>query len=113
VATWTLFFRAESNRHDPRERPAKYAIVTASTTSCACDVLAMAIANHDVPKGSHRTGVFEMQNDLGIYSRDDLMRIDFSTPRRAAKVNFKTWEEMEREERAAAYDLQYSSEEQL
>jgi hypothetical protein len=48
-----------------------------------------------VPKGSFQTGIYEIQTDLGIWSRDDQMRLDTDTPRKLAKAKFKTWEEME------------------
>ena len=47
------------------------------------------------PKGSHRSGVSEVQTDAGIYEQKDGNRIDLSTPRKAAKVFFKTWAELD------------------
>lgn len=48
-------------------------------------------------RGSHETGVFEMQTDAGIWSHRDEKRMDASTARRAASCEFKTWEELDAE----------------
>ncbi len=46
------------------------------------------------PKGSHRSGVFEVQTDEGIYEQVDGNRIDLSTKRSAAKTIVRTWEQL-------------------
>ena len=58
-----------------------------------------------LPKGTHRSGIFQIQNDLGIWSQQDDRRIDFTTPRKAAKVSFQTWEEMEAAEAKEERDM--------
>jgi hypothetical protein len=51
-----------------------------------------------LPKGSHRSGCFQVQSEFGIWSQKNEKRIDLSTDKKAALVSFKTWEQMEQEE---------------
>lgn len=53
-----------------------------------------------MPIGSNRSGCYQVQSDAGIWEQVDGNRMDFSTPRKAAKVEFKSWEQMEAEEAA-------------
>ena len=46
------------------------------------------------PRGSNRSGVSEIQTDEGIYEQVDGNRIDISTPARAAKTIFTSWDEL-------------------
>lgn len=94
---WDFLHRPESSTRDPRTNPCKpYRFELPDGTTLA-DALAHAYAN-GLPRGSARCGCIEVQNDLGIYSHRLGNRIDLSTPRKAANVVFKTWEELEREE---------------
>lgn len=66
-----------------------------------CEMLVKRLA---VGKGTHQTGVFEFQTDMGIYSRIDgqeirLHREDWSVSPRL--VQFRTWQQMEEEVAAA------------
>jgi hypothetical protein len=53
--------------------------------------------------GSARSGVYEVQCNAGIYNHENELtggspaRIDVSTPRKAAKVVFKSWDQLEAE----------------
>ena len=57
--------------------------------------------------GSARSGVYEVQCDAGIYTHQNELtggspaRIEVSTPRKAAKVVFKSWDQLEAEDMAA------------
>lgn len=92
---WDFFFRHENNRIDPTTRPATYASLTLPLNTPLADALATALDLGAIPTGSNRTGCFEVQNDAGIFSHAAGKRIDLSTPRKAAKVSFQTWEEVE------------------
>lgn len=50
-------------------------------------------------QGSANTGVFEIQNDLGIYRHKSGKKIDLSTERKANNIVFKTWDELEKQEK--------------
>lgn len=96
---WDFFYRHENNRVNPKELPAQYVTMyLPENVTHASDAMAIAIEEGLLLKGSHRTGCFEIQNDLGIWSHVDGNRMDFSTPRKAAKVTFKTWEQLEAED---------------
>jgi len=43
-------------------------------------------------KGSHRSGCFEVQCDLGIFAHKDQNKIN---PDNLSKVTFKTWDELD------------------
>jgi hypothetical protein len=51
-----------------------------------------------MPKGSHRSGCFQVQSAFGIWRQVEGNRFDCSTPRKAAKIQFKTWDQLEQEE---------------
>lgn len=99
--SWDFFFRAESNRVDPRSLPAFSITLELAANMNLEDALAAARAA-GMPKGSYRTGCFEVQNDLGIWEHATASKIDLSTPRKAAKVSFRTWDQVEADELAAA-----------
>ena len=63
--------------------------------------ISLAIRARVISHGSHRSGVFQVQTDDGIFSQVNDRRIDLSTPRRAALVTMKTWEQLEEEENAS------------
>jgi len=95
------FFR-RWNR-DPAKRFAtrNVRVVTVEVEASASlpEILAAAL-KRGASKGTHQTGIFEVQTDRGIYDRADGMRLDVSTPLKAAKVRFKTWDQLEAEELA-------------
>lgn len=88
---WDFFHRRESNRRDVRSQPCVPYVFEIDTEDLKT-ALDYAYEN-GMPRGSHRTGCVEVQNDQGVYSREDGNRIDMSTPRRAAKTNFEPWGE--------------------
>lgn len=94
---YDFFFRAESNRHDPKATPARSMTLDLPAGTTLADALVAAREN-GMPRGSHRTGCFEVQTDAGIYSQVDGNRIDLSTPKRAAKTSFKTWKQLDSED---------------
>lgn len=94
---WDFFYRHESQLHNPKDVPAECITLDLPADLSLGDALEAARAA-GMPKGSHRTGCFEVQNDLGIYSQIDYNRIDLSAPAKAAKVVFKTWEQLEAED---------------
>ena len=53
-------------------------------------------------KGSYRSGCFQVQADDGIYTQLDDVRFNLATPQGRSRVQFKTWEELEAEDLAAA-----------
>lgn len=99
LSTYTFFWYRESNRVHPQSQPAWAINVQLPAGTPLADALAAAHAA-GLPKGTHRSGCFEVQCDEGIWAQQDGNRIDLSTPRRAAKTTFKTWEQLEAEELA-------------
>lgn len=91
MGRWDFFFRAESNRRDPKSVPAHYISLVLPDDLPLAEALEAA-RKAGMPKGSHRTGCFEVQSPLGIYSHVANARIDLSTPRKAAKVRFLSWD---------------------
>ena len=89
-----FFFRAESNRVDPRTVPARTLSLELPRHTALADALTAAL-DAGMPKGSHRTGCFEVQTGQGIWQQTDGNRIDLTTPRKAAKVEFTSWEELD------------------
>ena len=55
-----------------------------------------------IPRSSARGGIFEIHTDLGIWQHVDSRRMDPTTPAKAAKCVFTSWEDFEAAERAAA-----------
>lgn len=49
------------------------------------------------PTGTHQNGIFQLETELGVWQRQDQMRIDVSTDRRAEKVQFSSFEDLQRE----------------
>lgn len=47
------------------------------------------------PKGSSRSGIFEVQTDDGIWMRDDGAKFNLATNTGRAAVRFRTWDELE------------------
>ncbi len=87
---WDFFFRTENkNFHEYwKNRPAHQHRMNLPVDFTLEQAIAAA-RKDGVSKGSSRSGIFEVQNDLGIYS--DCLR--------KTKMNFKTWEELETLER--------------
>lgn len=100
---WDFFFR-RFNRDIVRlrsERNVDYATLELPKAWTCEQALRFAREHRAIPVGAHNTGCFQVQNDLGIYNHVDANKIDFATPRKAAKVEYKTWEQVEAEELAA------------
>ncbi len=91
---WTFFFRHESNTHHPKSVPAVYIGVQVPPLATLEAGLALARAE-GMPRGTHRTGCFEVQTPHGIHQHVEENRIDLTTPGKRAKVVFKSWEELE------------------
>ena len=102
-----FFFRAETSKASLKgmtyveywtERGSKMISVDlpADTTLAEAMIAGRAAG---VPKGSHRSGCFQVQTDLGIYSSTHEFgrRID---PNRPSTFTFSTWEQLEAEELA-------------
>jgi hypothetical protein len=99
---WDFFWYPETNARpwaEQVERGANRMAMLLPNNTDIKDALAMARAN-GMPKGSQRSGCFEVQNDNGIWQREGAGRMDFSTPRKAAKVRFTSWDELEAKELA-------------
>lgn len=100
---YDFFWRAENNRVDPRTQPAKCFSLELPTGTDIEEAIAAA-REAGMPRGSHRCGCFEVQCERGVWAQVEGNRMDFTTARKAAKVQFLTWEEMEalEEQEAAA-----------
>lgn len=61
------------------------------------DVIRYAIANEDLPRGSGRAGVAEIQTDQGIYTREGGNGFANGS-NRGSRWSFKSWEQLEAEE---------------
>ncbi len=93
---WDFFDRPENKNFDPDNVRCVMLNIPADYT--LREALEYARATRNLGSGTHRSGCFEVQNDLGIFRQVDGNKIDLSTPAKAAKVTFKTWEQLEREE---------------
>lgn len=93
---WDFFFRAERRSGgEPKKQNARCVSIELPNDTELDEAIRLARAA-GAPKGSHRTGIFEVQNDLGIWEHVDGNRIDLSTPRKTAKVIFRTWDELDK-----------------
>jgi len=94
LAMYTFFTRPEGNLDKVREHQ-----IDLPATWTVEEAYAHAVATRVCPKGSHRSGCFEIQVfggvADGVYSHNNLKRIDFSTPRKAAKVTYQTWDQFD------------------
>lgn len=98
--TYTFIFRSEGKNFDPMvqdsvnvDLPAGLDLQTALET---------ARSNGLIGKGSHRSGCFEVWCDRGIWTSTVSKRIDLSTDRKAAKVVFASWDDMDATDMDAA-----------
>lgn len=94
---WDFLFRTERTNFK-----AFWATHSACTKSAelpvdwsAQEALEFMRAQRQLGRGSNRSGCFEIQTDLGIWSQTNETAMRFDTPRKAAKVIFQTWEEIE------------------
>lgn len=95
---WDFFHKGErTNYEEAVAAPARCWTFDLPDGTTIAEAMTHAYAN-GLPRGSARLGCIEIQNDRGVYSREDGKRIDVSTPRRADKVIFKTWEQIEVED---------------
>lgn len=62
--------------------------------------------------GSRRCGIFEIQCEEGIVRHAKYMKIDGSTFRKRANILFKTWEQMETEEKTTG-EIVWSNEDSI
>ena len=88
---WTFFKRMYSSY-----RTIETANIGTMDIEIDTDDLKVAIAAHrKVSVGNHLFGVFEVQNEEGVYQQIDGKRIELDTPRKAAQTVFTSWKEME------------------
>ncbi len=86
--TWDFFFKTENKDFHEywKNRPAHQHRMELPSTFTLTQAIAAAHAD-GVSKGSSRSGIFEVQNDLGIF-----LEVNRKT------AQFKTWETLEKEE---------------
>jgi len=92
---------------------ASYASDTIKVPSNAtlCEILGIARAQEAAGKGTHKTGVNEVQTDKGIYTSLKDTRMDPSTTRKMKNIIYRTWEElMDLEDFYETYSGPYSGE---
>jgi hypothetical protein len=96
-----FFYRSESNRRsweEQSQRPAFYVTLELSA-NLGFDALLQAALASGMPRGSSRSGCFEVQTDNGIWCHQDpAVRARGYGRLSQATAIFKTWEELEREE---------------
>ena len=94
-AFWRAWNRDASKRNSSSNvRTARFAAPATATIS---DLLELARAA-GASCGTAQTGVFEIQTDDGIWQHTGGQKIDVSTTRRAANVQFRTWDQLDAEE---------------
>lgn len=93
---WDFFYRAENRRLPLPEKEATYELPANITT--AQEALEYVWSKFMIPRGSQRSGCYQIQNDLGVWEQVNGKRMDFSTPAKATKVTFKTWKQLEKED---------------
>ena len=101
---YDFFYRTENKNFDPSntfymilELPAGLTVGQALEMARDAGITA---PQRPLAKGSHRSGCFEVQCDRGVWQHVDSKKIDVSTPRKAANVQWRTWEQIEAEELA-------------
>jgi len=97
--TYDLFDRPEGKNFDVENF--RVATMVAAAGLTLSEVLTEARSRGVVGTGSARSGVFQVQCDRGIWNHVSDSRIDLSTPAKAAKVVFASWEDLEAAELAA------------
>jgi hypothetical protein len=97
TARYDLFDRAEGRNFSLDNEKRAHTMVGPAGITLA-EIIELARANGVIGKGSARSGVSEVHTPDGIYITTDDKRIDLSTPRKAAKVLFASWEAMEADE---------------
>ena len=92
---WDFFFRTENKNFDSywMNRPANQIRLDLPVDTSLEDAIGFA-HKAGVPMGSARSGIFEVQNDLGIFAHINNRSIDHAPDN---KTEFKTWELIERE----------------
>lgn len=98
---WDFFSRSMTKgKVDPdRVRPIRLELNTTDLKK-ALELYAKHIEKYrNVGLGSANTGVFEIQNDLGIYRHKAGKKIDLETVKKASNVIFMTWDEIEEREK--------------
>jgi hypothetical protein len=95
------FYRAY-NRDQARmlsERNVRCVSVEVDSAADLGTILAAGYAASGHTPFAHRcTGIYEVQTDRGIFSALDERALDPRSPRAAARVVFKSWDELEAEE---------------
>tara|TARA_R100001086_G_scaffold92068_1_gene45621 strand:- start:413 stop:781 length:369 start_codon:yes stop_codon:yes gene_type:complete len=94
--TYDFFFRPEGRKFSKDNVVSVTMVAVAGLT--LQEALVAALDARILPKGSHRSGCFQVQTDRGIFQSAKDSRIDLSTPRKAANVFFASWEAMEANE---------------
>lgn len=90
MSRFDFFWYAENNRVLPNTRPAK-SVSVELPAGTPLDAALSAARSAGLPKGSPRTGCFEVQCDEGLWRCDDGKRLDRPT----AQPHFTTWEDLE------------------
>ena len=94
--TYHFFFRPEGKNFS--KAVINMAEMVAAPGLSLQEALEAALEGRIIPKGSHRSGCFQVQCDRGIWTSAADSRMDLSTPRKAAKVWFASWDAMEADE---------------
>lgn len=90
-----IFYWTENNRVHPHTLPCKVVTIEAPAGLSAWDYVEAARAQgRNIPKGSSRCGVCEIQTDEGIFTRVG------PNKQEATVFEFKTWEQIEADEAA-------------
>ena len=98
---WVFIGRRErgKGRGHPRDFPTMDWVFSLPVSISTCEgALDFARTECGLPGGSGRAGVFQVQGPLGVWDHITGNKIDFSTPGKAAKVIYKSWEQLEAEE---------------
>lgn len=94
---WDFFYRTENSRRNPKDGE----VYSVSWSFPAGTSLAFALKwmrdEGKLGQGSQRAGCFEVQTPEGIWSHVTESKIDLSTPAKAKKVIFKTWDQLDDE----------------
>ena len=90
------YFRAYNRDPERMFSPANVRFVRVRVPRDATPMDMLAAAHSaGAPEGTHQSGVYQLETPHGVWSRADRMRLDFTTLRRADKVQYWTWEELQ------------------
>ena len=91
-----LFSRPQTRKWTIETAAEVYREIWVKEDATLSEILIQAFSSkHSIPKGTSKTGVFEVQTDKGIYYSNVNRRLDPSTKQGLKNISFQSWEELQ------------------